>query len=85
MTDIYNYIFYKIDYFFDTLYLDNYIYNLADKYYFCNDDYNIDEIIKIYDSKIHKISNNKNLIDINRNKLLHILKYIKKYKKYKKI
>ena len=81
MSDIYNYICINIDYYFDKLYLDNFIYNLADKYYFeyhNNKNYDIDEIIKIYDNKVHKLSNHQNLIEINRKKLLFLLKSIKK-------
>ena len=81
MSDIYNYICNNLEYFFDRLYLENFIYNLADKYYFeyhNNKKCDINEIIKIYDCKAHKLSNYQNLIVINRKNLLLLLKSIKK-------
>lgn len=80
MSDIYNYISYNIEYVFDMLYLDHFTYNLADKYYIQylnNKEFNIDEVIEIYNYRVHKLSRYQNLIDENRNKLLFLLSKIK--------
>jgi hypothetical protein len=82
MTDIYNYICNNLEYFFDNLYLENFIYNLADKYYIeymNNKNYDMSLIIEKYENKVYKLSKYEDLINENREKLLLILTNIKNH------